>query len=268
MKTCRVCGALVDDREWNCPECGATMITSGGGLSLKADEPVKKKTGNRMGTTVSTGSGLTDILRREDDEYDDVDDTPVIMGSLPGNMSRGIEEDEKARKKAKNDIRIMTNIFKVIFAAAVIFIVYLFVTKFIMKDKGADSYEALVDIYVEAVNEGDVALMKTIMPEFISDRADEAQTLVDDMDGVEFTSYTIKNKEEIDRAQLDIFTDEIKLSTGNNPNLNEGYYLEVEFVGKNKDGLEIKATAVMEVYRVKHLWYLYPYTYENRAFSD
>ena len=55
------------------------MITSGGSLSLKTEEPVKKKSGNRMGTTVSTGSGLTDILRREDDEYDDVDDSPGQM---------------------------------------------------------------------------------------------------------------------------------------------------------------------------------------------
>lgn len=267
MRTCRVCGAMVDDKEWNCPECGATMISSGGSLSLKSEEPVKKKTGNRMGTTVSTGSGLTDILRGDDVDNGAEDDS-VIMGSMPTSLSKNIIDEEEARKKAKANRQLISNIFKVVFIAACAFLVYLFVTKFVMKVKGAETCEDLVNIYMDAVNEGDAQLMKTIVPEFLNNRLDEAEFLIEDMEGAQFSSCVIKDKETITQAQMDILTDEIKLNTGKNANLNEGYYLEVEFTGTNKNGLEIKAVAEMEVYRVKNYWYLYVDTYENRAFSN
>ncbi len=267
MKTCRVCGALVDDREWNCPECGATMITSSGGMTLRIEEPVaKKKVGPSIGTTVSTGSGLTDILRRDDDDY--VDDNPVIVGSMPTSFNQNLAAEEEQRRKAKANRQLISSIFKIIFVLLLAVGVYFFVTKVIISEKGAESYDEVVDMYMRAVNDGDAELMELIMPEFYSYREDKAQELIDEMDGVKFDSYTIKNAELVTLSHISILTDEIKLETGKNPNLDEGYYLEVEFVGTNKAGLEIKASATMEVYRVKHYWYFYTETYENRAFSD
>lgn len=264
MKTCKVCGALVDDREWNCPECGATMITSGGTLSLKANEPEKKKAGHTLGTTVSTGSGLTDILRADTDE---VDDNPVIVGSVPMTYSKNYIDEEEARKKAKANRRLIGNIFKVIFVLALALLVYLYVTKVIMAPKGADSYNKMVDTFVEAVNDNDVTLMKTIMPKFLSNQTEAAEDLLKDMDGVKIISYEITSKEEITRATMDILTDEIKLDTGKNANLNEGYYLEVQFVINNSTDVEKTVVVTMDAYRVKNLWYLYLEDFDVRAFQ-
>lgn len=269
MKTCKVCGALVDDREWNCPECGATMITSSGALSLKTAEPEKKKSsGNRMGTTVSTGSGLTDILRAENDDYGDYGDSDEGFGggSIPVSLSKNIIEEEEQRKKAKAHRQLMSNIFKIVALVVVAFVVYLFVTKVVMKERGASSYEDLVDIYVEATNNGDEELMLTIVPEFINYRSDEAAELVADLDGITITAYDIKGTEEISSTDMDLLRDELKLETGKNANLNEGYILDVQFTGKDEDGIAKTVGAKMEVYRVKDRWFLYPTDYEAPVF--
>ena len=268
MKTCRVCGALVDDREWNCPECGATMITSGGSLSLKSEEPTKKKSGNRMGTTVSTGSGLTDILRADSDgDYDDVDDG-TVMGSIPMTLSKNIIEEEEQRKKAKANRRLMANIFKAIIVIVILVAAAIFIRDIFFKEDKAKTCDELVKNYVEAVNEQDVDLMLSIVPQFLANRQDEAQALVDGMKGVKLTKYTVKSKEEISRVSMDLLRDEIKLTEGKNANLDEGYYLEVEFVGTNPSGLEETAVVIMEVYRVKDRWFLYPATFDNWVFTD
>lgn len=269
MKTCKVCGALVDDREWNCPECGATMITSSGALSLKAAEPEKKKSsGSRMGTAVSTGSGLTDILRADADDYGDYgdDDDGFGGGSMPVSLSKNLIEEEEQRKKAKAHRQLISNIFKIVALVVAALIVYLFVTKVVMKDRGASSYEQLVEIYVEAVNDGDKELMLTIVPEFINYRTDEAAELVDELDGITITAYDIKGKEEISSTDMDLLRDALKLETGKNANLNEGYILDVQLTGKGEDGLTKTVGVKMEVYRVKDKWFLYPANYEGPIF--
>ncbi|MBE5944615.1 MAG: hypothetical protein E7258_06815 [Lachnospiraceae bacterium] len=269
MKTCRVCGAYVDDREWNCPECGASMITSSGTLSLKATAPEKKRGGggNRMGTTVSTGSGLTDILRAEDDEYGDSDyDYGFNGGSIPLSFSKNIIEEEEERKKAKKHRQLVSSIFKLVFLVAIVIAGYLYVTKVILKDRGANTYKDLVSIYVDAVNEDDQSLMLTIVPEFISYRSDEAAELVEELDGITINSFNIKNAEAISSTDIALLIDQIKLETGKNANINEGYILDVEFTGKGEDGINKKVATVMEVYRVKDKWFLYPMDFEAPVF--
>lgn len=264
MKTCKVCGAMVDDKEWNCPECGATMITSGGAFSLKqGSEPVKKKSGHTLGTTVSTGSGLTDILRAEDD----VDDSPTIMGSVPISLSQNHIDEEEVRKRAKAHRQLIGNIFKIILVLAVAFGIYLYVTKVIMAPKGAEDYENVVDTYVEAVKNNDVGLMKSIMPHFISDRNEAAADMIENMSGVTISSYKITSSEAMSDSAIDIFNDNIKLSTGKIANISEGYTVEVEFAGTGKSGKNINKVLDMEIYRVNNLWFLYPYTFDVNAFD-
>lgn len=264
MKTCKVCGAMVDDKEWNCPECGATMITSGGTFSLKqGEEHAKRKADHTLGTMVSTGSGLTDILRAEDD----VDDSPTIMGSVPISLSQNHIDEEEVRRKAKVHRQLIGNIIKIAFVLAVAFAIYLYITKVILAPKGADDYEKVVDTFVEAVKDDDTNLMKSIMPHFVSDRNEATADMMEEMSGVTISSYNIVSSSAIADANIDIFNDDIKLETGKIANISQGYTLEVEFAGTGKSGKNMNKVVTMEVYRVNNLWFLYPGTFDTSAFN-
>ena len=264
MKTCKVCGSLVEDREWNCPECGASMITSGGSLSLKAEEQKKKRT-NPMGTTVSTGSGLTDILRAEDDYGED--DNPVY-GSIPVSFSKTIIEEEEARKKAKANHRLIASIFKTIFLLALVVAIVVIAVKVSEKEKGASTYKEAVKIYVEAVNNSNTDKMLLIMPNFLTSKKTTAKELLEKYEGVEFTNYSIKSAEPISENALLKLTETIKLENGKNANRSDGYVVEVEFTGSVDGGEVITTVAVMEIYRDNGSWYLYPETYSNPLFEN
>ena len=266
MKTCKVCGALMDDREWNCPECGATMIQSSGGLSLKANEETKKKKGNPMGMTISTGSGLTDILRADEPEDVEVEDE-FYGGSMPISMSKTIIEDEEARKKAKANKRLIGNIVKLVILALIAFGIYTIVSKVLTREKGANSYKEVVDLYVKAINDNNQTLMLSIVPKYVSDRQGDAKDIIDEMKDVKITGYTILSEEEIPLSARNILRDQIKLSTGKVATLDEGYILEVEFTGKVGNGDTYKSTVTMELYRANARWYLYTTTFTNPVFE-
>lgn len=266
MKTCHVCGCLVDDKELVCPECGATVVKATSGLSLKNEAPVKKKA-NPAGPTIGTGSGLTSILRADDDVPED---DPYHGGSIPFSMSIDIIEDEK-RKKKKAAGKVVGNIIKILLIAAAAFGIYYLIVNVILKKEGATTYEEAVDIYMEAVNEQDAQKMKLIVPPYSSYPGDDAQDIVDGMKSTTFTDSKIVKVDDMTRTELDSIQEEVKLSKNKTINIRQGESLTIEFratVNKASGSEVNKGYQVeMDFILIEDRWYLFPDTYDNSVFT-
>ncbi len=175
MKKCPMCGVPVDDHATECPECGCPIADTSG-FSLKSSSG-SKKSGNPMGKSISSGTGLTDILREGDDAYDDYDDDSSYNGSIPISLSRvDIEGDYSVKKKSK----IGKYIFRIILLVAAAYGVYYLINNVFMSDR-AKSYNQALDYYVEAVNENDTDKMELIIPKYIKDSKKTAKDYLDNL---------------------------------------------------------------------------------------
>lgn len=268
MKTCHVCGCQVDDRELICPDCGATVVMQTSGLSLKKEVPQPKRRTNPIGTTVSTGSGLTDILRVEDDEM--AEDDPFMGGSIPVSMARTIIEDEGVKKKS-NIGKIFGGIFKLALLAAVAFGIYYLVVNVFLKKEGAFSYEEALNIYVEAVNDKDASKMRLIVPPYESYPLDKAQEWIDSLNSAHFTQSDVVRTQNIDTSVLYSIQEEAKLSKNRTINIREGITVTVEFRGTvvNASGATVNRgyEIDMDFIKIDDRWYFYPDTYDNDVFG-
>lgn len=267
MKTCHVCGCQVDDKELICPDCGATVVMATSGLSLKNEAPVKKKSAV-SGPSISTGSGLTNILRAEDDDVAEED--PFHGGSIPISLAKNVIEEEE-RKKKKNISKAVGTIFKLVLLAAAAYGIYYLVVNVFMKKEGAFSYETALDMYVEAVNESDTAKMEQIVPKYMTYPQDTAQDWVDSMSNVEITSYDIINTVEIDDAALTIMQEDIKLEKGKTADIREGITLTIEIRANvvNVSGKTVSkgGEIEMEFIRISDRWYFYPDNFDMTMFK-
>ena len=267
MKTCHVCGCLVEDKDLICPVCGATVVMATSGLSLKNEEPAKKRT-TPVGPSISNGSGLTDILRVDDDDV--VEEDPFHGGSIPISMAKNVIEEEERKKKKKIGKTVGT-IVKILLIAAAAFGVYWLVVNVFMKKEGAFSYEDAMDMYVEAVNDKDVAKMKQLVPDYMSYPEDTAQEWIDNMNGTEITSYKIIRTEEIGSTDLSLIQEDVKLDKNKTADIREGITLTVEFranVTSTSGSVVSKGGEIeMDFIRLSDRWYFYPDTYDLTVFK-
>lgn len=259
MKTCHVCGTMVEDKELICPECGATVVKATSGMSLKTETETKKKVGVSTGTTIGTGSGYTDILRTEEDDlgYDSED---FGGGSIPTNYVKTIIEDD-GEHKSKKDTRFIKLLFKILFVCAAAFVGYLVITKIFLKtEKGAKSYQDVLDTYVEAVNDQDAAKMKQIVPKYVTEKSDEAESWLKDVEGVAITSYNIKKTEELGQQDIGFLEEDIKASTSKTAYIKECVLAEVDITASyTQNGLEVQKSgkAYMTFIKIEGFWYMY-----------
>lgn len=267
MKTCHVCGCQVDDKELICPDCGATVVMATSGLSLKNEAPTKKKAAS-SGPSISTGSGLTDILRADDDDVAEED--PLHGGSVPYSLTQNVIEEEERRKK-KNISKVFGTIFKIVLLAAAAYGIYYLVVNVFMKKEGASSYEAALDMYVEAVNDDDAAKMKQIVPTYMSYPQDTAQDWIDSMTNVEITSYDIINTVEMDDAAMLIMQDDIKLEKNKSADIREGVTVTVEIRANvvNASGATVSRGGEIEMdfIRLSDKWYFYSDSFDTSMFK-
>ncbi len=261
MKTCEKCGALVEDGAQYCLECGASVIKIQSSLSLKANQEVKKK-GNPMGTTISTGSGLTDILRAEDNG--DLDES--FYGGGPVTFTDPYANDDYVAKK-KKDYSVPKTIFKLILLCAVVYLAYYVVTNVILNDKSNDSYEAAFEIYVECINEQDAAELTKLMAPYLNDRSALANELIADMEGVELKDCEITDAVQFDVNQEKALQQTITLS-GKSFGVQKAYTLKVTFNGTvNGEARKIENVEMVFV-KGDHEWYFDPTSYSNPVFTD
>ncbi len=256
MKTCHVCGCLVDDKEIVCPECGATVVKATSGLSLKADEPEKKRKSNPIGTTVSTGSGLTDILRGEDDGV--AEDDPYNGGSIPMSVIHNVVDDDDEPHKKKSG-KVFSVIIKILLLAAVAFGIYYLVTNVIMKDDVSSTYEAALDTYIKNINDKNASELSVLVPSYVSDPVDEAQMWIEELNDADITEYNIVGTEYIDSTTLTELEEDVKLNLNRSIDISEGITLTVEFRGTSLNnagnavsrGGELK----LQFIKMKNKWY-------------
>lgn len=271
MKTCHVCGAQVEDKELICPECGATVVGSTGGLALKPQEPPKKKAANPMGVTVSTGSGLTDLLRADDEDVEVEDE--FHGGSITTNYVQNVIDDDAVYKEKKLKQKQKKLIVRGIILIAIAVFVFILVSTYLKQKKGAETPEELVDIYVEAVNEGSVEKIEMIMPAYLNEH-DEAQVLIDEMKSAHIDTYKIVKQTELNQAELDELQDSIKYQTGKTANIKGAKILTVQMSGTaNRGGRDVAVNTELDIQVVKlkkgigEYYFIHMDTYDNPDFN-
>ncbi|MCM1272873.1 MAG: hypothetical protein NC225_07990 [Clostridium sp.] len=272
MKTCHVCGAQVDDKELICPDCGATVVAGSGGLSLKAQEPPKKKAANPMGMTVSTGSGLTDLLKGEDDDVDVEDD--LSGGSIPLSFSKTVIDDDYDYKKKQENKRIKKNVFRLILILALVIAAYFVVTTVMNREKGAKTPEQVLDIYMEAINNGDADKLDLVMPSYLGDTHAKAEQVIADMKNAHIDSYNISKKEELDNAEVMELQDSIKYQTSRTANIKGAVRLTVVMNGtadRMGEQISVRSETEMTIVLLKkgmgEYYYIHIDTYDNPDFN-
>lgn len=271
MKTCHVCGAQVDDRELICPDCGATVVAATGGLSLKAQEPPKKKASNPMGMTVSTGSGLTDLLRGDDDG--DVEDD-LSGGSIPLSFAKTVIDDDYDYKTRQENKRIKKNIFRLVFVLVLVIAAYVIVTTVMNKERGAETPEQLLDIYMEAINNGDADKLDLVMPAYLGDTHAKAEQVIADMKSVHIDSYNISKKEELGQTEITELQDSIKYQTSKTANIKGAIKLTIVMNGTAQrmgEDVSVRSETEMTIVLLKkgmgEYYYIHIDTYDNPDFN-
>lgn len=272
MKTCHVCGEQVDDKILICPVCGATVVGDTGGLTLKAPAPEKKKTGNPMGMTVSTGSGLTDILRGDDGDAEVEDE--FYGGSIPVSLSKTYVEDDtdydaiRDKKIFKKRLRTWIVLILITIAGFIIF------GRLSKKETGADTPEKAIEYYVEAVNNADVDKMELIIPSYLDDAEGTAKEFIDKMKGAHIDSYNITSSKVLDGDELNTLQDSIKYQTSKTANIKGANTVTVTMKGSaerngNKESVYTEITFQLVKLRkgMSEFYYIHVDTYDNPDFQ-
>ncbi|MBQ9200430.1 MAG: hypothetical protein IJ141_09670 [Lachnospiraceae bacterium] len=264
MKKCPMCGVSLEDHVTECPECGCPIADTSG-FSLKNSPGGRKKSGNPMGKTISSGSGLTDILREGDDAYDDYDDSSV-GGSIPISLTRtDIEGDYSSRRKGK----IGKYIFRIVLLAAVAYGVYYLITNVFTSDR-AKSYDEALEYFVEAVNNDDAEKMELIIPKYVKDTSKKAKDYLENISMMHINSYQVKDLDKLSKTEVEALQDAIKLETGETARIKEAYGMTVELKVTVEEsssqyvkGTSMLLTPYMEFININNKWYLQVDSYEN-----
>lgn len=172
MQVCRRCQAEFSDEEKYCPECGSPIFRDTG-LSLKTSDSDTKKKGNPMGMSISTGSGLTDILR-----IDDAGETEDgFYGTAARNLN-GLNYADDAPKKKKK--RIPAGIKSLILLALIAGIGYFVYISFFKVDSNtAKSADSLAGCLETALKDRDSGEMKDIIAPYVDQRSEVASDLAE-----------------------------------------------------------------------------------------
>lgn len=259
MKTCHVCGEEVEDKILECPNCGATVVKRTIELSVKPPEAIRKRT-NPMGTPVSTGSGLTDLLRGEDDNY--VEDE-LGGGSIPMTLTKtNVDYDYSGKKK----INIFGPLFKFLILVALIYGVYYLVTNVILKEDGPSTYEAAFEQYITAVNNKNEDELCVVIPSYITANRKRAQTIFEDLQGAEFDQYEILSVTDLTKDEIIKLEDDIQLKYGKTVNIKEACVLRLRLGGiiKNPAGASINKYAELDMgfIKIHNRWYINTESYD------
>jgi hypothetical protein len=261
MRKCHICGLEVDDRTYICPDCGAEIVGSSGNLSLKAgDTEKKKKSGASLGTTISTGSGLTDILRSEDEDSN-------VLGSLPNAVSYDLSDYETDKKARFHPEKI---VFRLICIAVLAFGIYMLVTKVLLKKDGPATYQEALDTYIEAINNQDLDDMVFVTPAFFSDKTAQATAKLESLKNVHIDEYEIEDSYYLTASERSKLQDDIKYATARTANMSEVINLKLKVSGSLGEYASAGAKTgeiTVQIVCIRDSWYVLLEEYEDIKFE-
>lgn len=275
MKQCHACGAYVEDDARSCPECGATIVTGGSGLTLKEDKDAKRKIpSHSTGHTVGQGTGLTSLLDNSD-EYADLESDAYGGGSLPVSMSKNqLKEYEAAKRheRQRKGAGAIGTVVKILVLAAIAFGVYYLFVNVLLKTDGLESPEAVMDEFVAAVNEKDTEKLKAILPPYLITNLGTAENYLNSLSEAHIDKYDILEKKEISKSEIDQLEDTIKMSQGKTTTIKEAFDIRMRVNGtmKNKQGNKVNKfpEVTFRFINVKGAWYLYDQMMELKDYTN
>ena len=247
MAVCESCGARVQDGITICPECGRPVVKMKTSLGLKGENG-KKPVQQRAYTPT--------------DDYGDIFDGNSVGGTDPVKITKeDVKEYKELNKKQSGNSgvgKVIGTIIKLLIFAGIVFGIYLFVTKVVLKPKGPQTYEEAVNAFKEAVDEDDSDKLLALVPGYIT--ANKA--LVDElMPMVEETNYTmiqIDKATEWTETQVDQFNDQIQMVHGKTADARAGVTLKLGLRGtmKDRNGMTRQYMEVgIDFVKIKGIWY-------------
>ena len=264
MKQCHACGTYVEDDARSCPECGATIVTGGSGLTLKEDKNANRKIpSHSTGHTVGAGTGLTSLLEASDD-YADLEADAYGGGSLPVSMSKNqLKEYEAAKRheKQRKGAGAFGTFVKILVLIAIAFGIYYLFVNVLLKTDGLETPEAVMNEFVAAVNEKDVEKLKAILPPYLITNLGTSENFLNSLSEAHIDKYDILEKKELSSNEINQLEDSIKMGQGKTANIKEAVDIRMRVSGtmKNKQGNKVNKfpEVTFRFLNVKGVWYLY-----------
>lgn len=259
MAVCESCGARVPDGTTICPECGRPVVKMKTSLELKGQNGKKAVKANAFTPT---------------DDYGDIYDGNSVGGTEPVTLTKEDVKEYKEQSRKQNGGsgigKVFSLIFKLIIFAAVVFGIYLFVTKVVLKPQGPETYEEALNVLKQAVNDDDSELLVSLVPSYIT--ADKA--LVDDIMPMvretQFTSIEIVEVTEWAQSDVDQFNDRIQVEHGKTSAARAGVTLKLGFRGNMKDKNGVHRSyqeKSLDFIQIKGVWYPDIEQVESELFS-
>ncbi len=247
MAVCESCGARVQDGITICPECGRPVVKMKTSLGLKGENG-KKPVQQRAFTPT--------------DDYGDIYDGNSIGGSDPVKITKeDVKEYKEQNRKQGGGSgvgKVFGTIFKFIIFAAIVFGIYLFVTKVVLKPAGPETYEEAVTAFQTAVNENDSEKLQALVPNYITANKAMVENMLPYVKEANYTSVKIIKATEWNSAQVDEFNDKIQAQHGKTADAREGATLKLGLRGSMKDTngvLRQYMEVNIDFIKIKGVWY-------------
>lgn len=248
MAVCESCGARVPDGTTICPECGRPVVKMKTSLELKGQngkKPVKQ--------TAYTPS----------DDYGDIYDGNSVGGTEPVTITKEeIKEQKELNQKhgsGNSGIgKVIGTIFKFLIFVGIVFGIYLFVTKVVLKPNGPETYEEAVTAFQVAVNDSDKDKLLALVPEYITTNKALVEDIYPYVQDTNYTSVKIIKETVWSSSEVDKFNDDTYTEHAKEPNAKEGVTLKLGLRGTMKDTTGV-TRQYMEVsidfMKIKGVWY-------------
>lgn len=260
MAVCESCGARVQDGITICPECGRPVVKMKTSLGLKGENG-KKPVKQRAYTPT--------------DDYGDIYDGNSIGGTEPVKITKEeVKEYKELNKKqggGSGARKVIGMIFKLIIFVAIVFGIYLFVTKVVLKPNGPETYEAAVTAFQTAVNEDDSEKLQELVPTYITANKALVEGILSYVEQTNYTSVKILNTEEWDSSEVDAFNDRIQMEHGKTADAKDGVTLKLGLRGTMKDtkGVNRQYLEVsIDFIKIKGVWYPDMEQIQDRLFKQ
>ena len=247
MAVCESCGARVQDGITICPECGRPVVKMKTSLGLKGENG-KKPVQQRAYTPT--------------DDYGDIYDGNSIGGTDPVKITKeDVKEYKELNKKQGGGSgvgKVFGTIFKFIIFAAIVFGIYMFVTKVVLKPNGPETYEDVVKAFQTAVNEDDSEKLQALVPEYITANKALVEEILPYVQETNYTSIKIIDTSIWGTSEVDAFNDKIQLEHGKTADAREGVTLKLGLRGTMKDCNGVKRQYLevnIDFIKIKGVWY-------------